>query len=42
MKKFVKIVVGFVVTFIVLIAKAEISTASTSFLYQPKLPEDNE
>ncbi|MDG5785902.1 cyclic lactone autoinducer peptide [Evansella sp. AB-P1] len=42
MKKFAKIIVGFVVTCIVFIAKAEVTTASSSLLYQPKLPKDNE
>ncbi|MDT8860751.1 cyclic lactone autoinducer peptide [Alkalihalobacillus sp. MEB130] len=37
-----KVAVGWVVTVIVLIAKTEISTASSSMLYQPKLPKDHE
>ncbi|MBB5174195.1 AgrD family cyclic lactone autoinducer peptide [Texcoconibacillus texcoconensis] len=42
MKQFAKVAVGFIVTVIVVIAKAEISTASSSMLYQPKLPKGNE
>ncbi|MCT2534710.1 cyclic lactone autoinducer peptide [Aquibacillus koreensis] len=41
MKNLLKIIVGFVVTVIVFIAKAEVSTASSSLLFQPKLPKDN-
>ncbi|WP_139192880.1 AgrD family cyclic lactone autoinducer peptide [Anaerobacillus arseniciselenatis] len=42
MKNFAKVAIGFVVTAIVLIAKAEISTASGSMLFQPELPKDVE
>ena len=38
MKKLSKLVVGFVAGIIVLIAKAEISSASAFVLYQPKAP----
>lgn len=40
MKKFMKIVLGSIVTFIVLIAKADISAASSVIYYQPKLPKE--
>lgn len=39
MKKLSKLVVGFVAGIIVLLAKAEISSASSVILYQPKAPE---
>lgn len=42
MKKFAKVVIGLIVTVIVFIAKAEISSASASMLYQPKIPKDIE
>ncbi|WP_084787747.1 cyclic lactone autoinducer peptide [Anaerobacillus alkalidiazotrophicus] len=40
MKKSAKVVVGFIITAIVFLAKTEISTASSSILYQPKLPKE--
>ncbi|MCT8139393.1 cyclic lactone autoinducer peptide [Anaerobacillus sp. CMMVII] len=42
LKKYVKAVVGCIVTVIVFIAKADISSASSLTLYQPKLPKENE
>lgn len=42
MKNFAKVAIGFVVTAIVLVAKAEVSSASTLMLYQPELPKDGE
>ncbi|WP_084034735.1 AgrD family cyclic lactone autoinducer peptide [Anaerobacillus alkalilacustris] len=40
MKKSAKFIVSFIITAIVLLAKTEISSASTNLLYQPKLPKD--
>lgn len=39
MKKLSKLIAGFVAGLIVLVAKAEISSASTIVFYQPKAPE---
>ncbi|MCD8501335.1 MAG: cyclic lactone autoinducer peptide [Bacillaceae bacterium] len=41
MKKYLKVAVGFLVTFAVILAKAEVSSASSIFLYQPKLPKQD-
>lgn len=40
MKKTMKIILSSIVTLLVVIAKADISSASTYLLFQPKLPED--
>lgn len=42
MKKVLKATVGFLVTIIVFVAKADISSASSLTLYQPKLPHDSD
>ncbi|MDQ0252992.1 cyclic lactone autoinducer peptide [Evansella vedderi] len=40
MKRLLKVFVSAIVTFIILVAKADISSASTLTYYQPKLPDN--
>ncbi|MFA9557652.1 cyclic lactone autoinducer peptide [Evansella sp. AB-rgal1] len=40
MKKLIKASVGALITIVVLVAKADVSSASSIIYYQPKLPEN--
>ncbi|KAB7670743.1 cyclic lactone autoinducer peptide [Bacillus sp. B1-b2] len=42
MKNPLKLVVGMIAGFIILLAKAEVSSASSIIFYQPKAPKDSE